>query len=267
MPKDLFKELTSLYDGLETLIKQLDRALKNAPPGRIQTSVSRSTFQYYLVNEGKKHYLPKCDREPAKQILQRDYDRKLLEKCKKIKGSLQRLLPCCSMETLLEIYESLPESKRVLLDPRITTRGQFVAEWELKATALYANFQNSHPLPDQFMTDRGENVRSKSELIIANLLNRHKIPYFYELPLQFKSGVVLYPDFTILNSVSRKVFYWEHFGMTDDFNYTSKMASKLYLYEHNGITPGENLIMTFESKDCPLDIGIVRKKIKEYLVD
>ena len=33
MPKDLFKELTSLYDGLETLIKQLDRALKNAPPG------------------------------------------------------------------------------------------------------------------------------------------------------------------------------------------------------------------------------------------
>jgi hypothetical protein len=45
-------------------------------------------------------------------------------------------------------------------------------------------------------TSRAETVRSKSEVIIANLLHAKDIDYHYEHPLEL-GGVVKYPDFTI----------------------------------------------------------------------
>jgi hypothetical protein len=58
-------------------------------------------------------------------------------------------------------------------------------------------------------TKRGEMVRSKSEVIIANMLFDADINYLYEEPLQLKDGSIRSPDFTI--SKNGKTFYWEHF--------------------------------------------------------
>ncbi|MEE3440399.1 MAG: hypothetical protein VZR07_10670, partial [Ruminococcus sp.] len=49
-----------------------------------------------------------------------------------------------------------------------------------------------------FETQRGEIVRSKSEVIIADALYYANIPYHYEKPIKVGDRVI-YPDFTVLN--------------------------------------------------------------------
>jgi len=61
-------------------------------------------------------------------------------------------------------------------------------------------------------TARGEMVRSKSEVIIANALTAKCVDYAYERPLTIE-GVTKYPDFTIEDMESGRILYWEHCGM------------------------------------------------------
>lgn len=106
-------------------------------------------------------------------------------------------------------------------------------------------------------------MRSKSEVIIADTLFRHNIPYRYEFPITLKrsnsddirrdfgSSITLYPDFLCLNTRTRTEFYWEHFGLMDDPAYSNNAAGKLRLYTENGILAGRNLIITMETQTEP----------------
>lgn len=55
-------------------------------------------------------------------------------------------------------------------------------------------------------TNRGELVRSKSEMIIANLLAQNEIPYEYEKAL-WLGNKRIHPDFTI--ELDFETYYWE----------------------------------------------------------
>lgn len=77
-----------------------------------------------------------------------------------------------------------------------------------------------HPENLRYETEQGDLVRSKSEVIIANILYQHRkdILYKYERPLEVMSDGKernIYPDFTILNIHTGKVTYWEHAGRMD----------------------------------------------------
>lgn len=117
-----------------------------------------------------------------------------------------------------------------------------------------------------FETDRGEMVRSKSELIIANILNQNKnLLYKYERPLELIINgkvQVFYPDFTILNINTGKITYWEHAGLMDDPTYSSQFVNKINNYLDNDIVLGNNLVVTYETKNNPLNIKYVRKNIE-----
>lgn len=67
--------------------------------------------------------------------------------------------------------------------------------------------------------EKGERVRSKSEVIIADMLNRKGISYRYEYPVYLKNVGQIYPDFTVLDAIRRREIYWEHLGMMDDPDY------------------------------------------------
>jgi len=68
----------------------------------------------------------------------------------------------------------------------------------------------------ELYTAKGERVRSKSEIIIADSLMRAGVPYRYEFPIILNGYGKIYPDFTVLNVGLRKELYWEHLGMMDD---------------------------------------------------
>ena len=111
----------------------------------------------------------------------------------------------------------------------------------------------------------GKYVRSKSEVMIAMVLQKYKIPFRVENPVEIE-GTCYYPDFTIRHPQTGEYYYMEHFGLMDDSRYIYKTVKKLCKYAKHGIVPMENLIMTFETKKHPLTIERVEYLIKEYFL-
>jgi hypothetical protein len=118
-------------------------------------------------------------------------------------------------------------------------------------------------------TMRGDAVRSKSEVIIANLLHAAKIEYHYEIPLEFE-GVTKYPDFTIEDDDAGITYYWEHCGLLHDPAYSRRWEEKEKWYRSNGILPLQEgggpkgtLIVTRDEIDGGIDSKSIGKMIKE----
>jgi len=96
-------------------------------------------------------------------------------------------------------------------------------------------------------TLKGELVRSKSEVIIANMLYDAGIEYEYEKELNLGEDGVRIPDFTIEDVESGLCFYWEHCGMLGDAAYNKHWQEKRELYKKHGIIEGLNLIVSKDS--------------------
>lgn len=143
-----------------------------------------------------------------------------------------------------------------MIRPVIKSDEDIIDSW-ISASYVQKQLPNDRPL---FRTDKGNLVRSKSELIIANKLLEAGIPYRYEARLTL-GGVILHPDFTILDVKHRREVYWEHFGLMDDLDYVTENLNRVNIYAHNGIILGDRLFLTMESKDIPLDMENVDKII------
>ena len=120
-----------------------------------------------------------------------------------------------------------------------------------------------HPEEKVYPTQKDEMVRSKSEVMLADMYNELGIPYRYEAELCMGSGKKKYPDFTLLKVDTREIIYHEHLGLMDDEKYRKMNLMKLEEYRRNGIFFGKNLIVTFEADGCYLNIKEIRKMIKE----
>jgi len=105
--------------------------------------------------------------------------------------------------------------------------------------------KNTFPLSGgSYHSQKGIALRSKSELIIANLLEKYNLPYHYDTALNFTEKTI-YPDFKIKNPYTNKLVIWEHFGALNQPDYERKMNDKMNTYLSHGYT-SENLIYTFE---------------------
>jgi energy-coupling factor transporter ATP-binding protein EcfA2 len=108
-------------------------------------------------------------------------------------------------------------------------------------------------------TSRGEFVRSKSELAIAEKLHGMGITYVYEQQLQL-GGQTRWPDFTITDEDSGITYYWEHLGMLSDPQYEARWLVKRAAYLAADIRPieeeagGDALIETTETAGTGLDM-------------
>lgn len=116
-------------------------------------------------------------------------------------------------------------------------------------------------------TSRGEFVRSKSELAIAEKLHGMGIAYVYEQPVLL-GGTTRWPDFTIADDESGVTYYWEHLGMISDPQYAMRWQTKRAAYLAAGIRPieenagGDVLIETRELAGVGLDMGEVERLVK-----
>ena len=111
-------------------------------------------------------------------------------------------------------------------------------------------------------TKRGPKVRSKSEVIISDIVYDHNILYKNETRLWI-NGRWIYPDLELLHPKTRKLFWWEHLGKLEDPNYVFKNLEKINVdYARSGIEVGKNLILTYETKDMPLTRSMVEERLK-----
>ncbi|GAM10432.1 putative protein [Geobacter sp. OR-1] len=117
-------------------------------------------------------------------------------------------------------------------------------------------------------TRRGEAVRSKSEVIIADLLLSKNLPYKYEKELLGSDGSRRYPDFTIEDEEMGVNYYWEHLGMLRDPNYRASWETKLEWYRSQGILPLEEnggangtLVITKDDPNGGIDSAAIEKLV------
>ena len=110
-------------------------------------------------------------------------------------------------------------------------------------------------------TVKGDMVRSKSEVIIADCLYYNGLDYKYEEPLELE-GQIKRPDFTVIDPDTDEVWYWEHCGMMTDARYRKRWEDKKAFYEKNGIKEGENLIVTYDDEKGGLDSSAIDKLVK-----
>ena len=123
-------------------------------------------------------------------------------------------------------------------------------------------------------TKRGDLVRSKSEVIIANELLAQGIDrYEYEAPLTLGNGETRYPDFTIIDDDTGAAYYWEHLGMLNHPDYRQRWKRKLESYRRSGILPCEDgggtegtLIVTRDDDRGGIDSAAIAQLIRDELV-
>lgn len=187
------------------------------------------------------------------------------------------------------IYFIVPRQKTALLSPelfytgitRATRHCTLLIEQDISPLLKIRRPESSHlvgincslfdftPAPDGFELLRREGymedrkihrtladvmVRSKSEVIIANLLFDREVAFEYEKPLYAPDGSFYLPDFTITWRGER--FFWEHLGLLVRDEYRRKWQIKREWYEKN--FPGR-LVTTEEGPNLSKDAQAVIK--------
>lgn len=194
-------------------------------------------------------------------LAQKEYDQKIIRAIDKELSITKKYLSGYPAVAAEQIYDTMHKKKQALIQPIKESDEVFIKKW---TSYDYQGKGFDIDVPEYYTTKK-ERVRSKSELIIADLLYRESIPYRYECPIYLRGMGKIYPDFTVLNVKKRKEYYWEHFGMMDDPSYAEKAIKKLSTYEQNGIFPGEQLIITFETRKNQLNQRQINKIIEYYL--
>ena len=182
------------------------------------------------------------------------------------------------------LYTALTRQKTkvvVLLQGSVTDLHRFSSERYSEAACRLTNLFGP-PMPIEVKgifleerlihnTARGELVRSKSEVIIANLLHAKGIDYEYEQELVL-DGIPTgkFPDFFIEDDDYGTKYYWEHLGMLGDPNYRHRWQDKEKWYYDNKILafkegggPNGVLITTRDDPNGGIDSSCINQLIEE----
>lgn len=255
------------FKEVNRILKQIDKELEYMPEGHLKIQKRLENVYYYqMIQENgktKKYYIEKRNAELIKKLACKHYYMKVQTKLKKEWEALKKFLNNYDEKIADDIYDQMPVEKKELIQPLRMTAGEVLRKWE---NERYEANQN-YPENLIYKTDQGEMVRSKSELILANMLNQNRkyLLYKYERPLELMQGdkiQVIYPDFTILNIQTGKITYWEHAGRMDDPKYANQFVYKVNGYMSNGIMPGRDLIFTYETMSNPLNMQNALKLIE-----
>lgn len=251
-------------DFLENLIGEKRKEIEKAPKGHINVARSGRRVQYYYKKDSKdkkRKYLKKIETPFTAAICQREYDEEVVKMAEIEKKRLEQLLDVYEKGTCEELYENLKEERKIFVNPIALSDEEFVSQW-LQKEYPRKGFAQDYP---EYYTDNGERVRSKSEILIANALKRHHVPYRYEEPIHLTGMGTVHPDFTVLNIRTRKEYYWEHMGKMDDPDYIQHALQRINAYERNSMFPGKKLILSHETHLRPLSTQKIEQIILQYL--
>ncbi|MEE3382705.1 MAG: hypothetical protein VZR08_01930 [Anaerovoracaceae bacterium] len=259
------QELKERESYLEKMIKKIDLSLVDAPNGKLRITSHHGIPKYYIrqnPHDKKSTYVNKSAMPQAAAIAQRDYDLMLKQAAQRELDALKELRLTWDQGTVEDVLPGLTPARRQLVTPRILTDEEYAEKW-LAEPYEPKGFKEGTP---EFYSAKGLRVRSKSEALLADMYDSYGIPMKYECPLKLKNGRVIHPDFKLLLIAERKVFIHEHLGMMDDPTYATRALRRLMELEMNGWYPGVNLIVTFETKNLPLDMRVVRHTVERLLL-
>lgn len=242
-------------------IFELQKEIKQAPPGDLICTQNSIYTKWYVSIGGTSKYIKKKEREYAERLARKKFEKFQLEEQK------QELRV---LNDYIASLEKIPRKSQQLLGDRRYI--ELLQHWGKKSAGRYQEWmfgkyeKNRNHLENLIhVTKSGYVVRSKSEMIIADALYANNIPFRYECELSL-GEMTLYPDFTIINPVTEEIVYWEHFGMMDVPSYINTCFNKLNIYAQNGIIPTISLIATYETEHIPLNSARVEAVIESFFV-
>ena len=256
----IVKLIENEYQEIKSKIHDIHNQLNLLPNGTLQCVQDGNTMRWYHCENGIRKYIPKKKKELAEQLAFRKY-------------LTNHLTHLNHEKTALEFYlrHHKPDHSHDILNPESPyfqlLKSHFLPTNEKCRLWMQETFQKNKNFPEQliYKSISGNIVRSKSELMIDMLLFMNRIPFRYECILQLEDNA-LFPDFTIMHPTTGKLYYWEHFGMIDNPGYCKNFSSKIQLYTSYNIIPSINLIMTFETKEHPLNTTIIERIVNDYFL-
>lgn len=263
----MIQNLDARINKLQTQCDYLRHKLSTFPEGELSIQKNGSYHRWVIKNKEQAVYCPKSNRSLAETMALKKYYSLLLfetEEELSLLKSYKKKLSSSNASKLLSADLLAESSPYYPLLQGYFAKDKFPVSAQKWCAESY-EVSHSHPEHLIHTTLAGHKVRSKSEVIIANLLYTNHIPYRYEAALPLKEFTA-YPDFTILHPVANKIFYWEHFGMMDNASYCDTACNKLKTYCYNGIFPSMQLITTYETSKCPISTDQVQQIITQYFL-
>ncbi len=243
----------------ERLLVQYERELQTLPKGILEESCGGRVV-HYIDEAGREH-----GSEKTAEVKKKISRRKLLEK--KVQA----------------IQENLTRQKK-LYDKYISYTDENIMD---KVARVYRKIllrEKERPVSGDgkrkgHKSLTGEALDSKSEVIIAMLLDIYGVKYYRGVKLYWPYGlsdeaelsraeldlpVYVVPDFVFVLPSGEKI-YWEHLGVLGDKKYSIHWMKKLVFYHWIGITQGVNLIVTADDCNGAVDPAVIADIIETKL--
>lgn len=253
----IYEKAVAVQSALEHENEILQEQISTSPDGTLYCGRENSSRRdrWYMFMNGKRIFLPPDEKELATQLARKRLNtKKLDDNCQEIKAVRAYLRHHkegrSNAEKLLQNCPALSD----LICSSNPSR-----EWMQESYRK----NNTYPEHLRFQAPDGQMVRSKSEVEIMTVLIELGIPYRYECAV-CDEGFTYYPDFTIWLPEQNSIKYWEHLGRIDDPSYRSDNFRKISWYIDHGIVPQDNLILTYETRDCPFTIVKARNFANFY---
>lgn len=254
----LKRELLARRQQLVRAIEKAEQAIAAAPDGTLRIDASKDKVRYFHVTgpSSRGVYIPEKDRAIAELLANKEYAQRVLPKAISEIHRIDLFLKKLETDSADLEFKKLVQPRKPIVSPFLLDDETYKKMWSAQSYERSA----SHPENLRFKTRRGEMVRSKSEVFIANTYFELGIPYRYDCPLELNNHVILHPDFTLLDTWHSQITYHEHLGLLGKADYWADTQWKLNEYRKNGIYVGKNLILTSETDEYPFDPELFRKR-------
>ena len=180
-PSQLRQQLYERVAQLNAVLTIKLKAIKKAPEGTLRISSCRGVTQYYhrqTPEDSRGTYITAARHDLAQKLAQKDYNRNLVKSLKKEIRLLQTTLTQLqkmekSQEAAHVLIKSFHPLRQELIIPATLSNEQYAAAWLAQKYKGRSFAADTPPL----LTSKGEHVRSKSEMLIADTQNCKEASY------------------------------------------------------------------------------------------
>lgn len=237
--------------------------LANLPEGTLRADVRGDKVYYSRRIGGRSYYINSRDTKLIDQLKERKFNAIGLEIVEKNIRCLQILCENYHSFTTGDIVKRMPKS--YLHDSESTGifNGRYIdaRDWE-NANYPKRDWNPLYKKPGH-LTLKGDSVRSKSELTIANILYSNGIPYHYEEEMEI-DGIMFCPDFKIYVEKSDRFVLLEHCGLMMNGDYQRSYGRKVARYIAADLMPWRDVFFTYDDRDGNLDTQIIQKIVEMF---
>ncbi len=245
----------------QSLKRMYEKKLATLPEGILSMTEQNGRQYYSKYVDGKKNYLGIGNVEEVVQLQRHRLLTELVKRIEKNERILKRFIrdyQDVSPQTVVRLLGKAYQSSDIV--ENILQGSKNYKKWGDQP------YQRSTKYPEALIhrTMKGDFVRSKSEVIIANTLYPKNLQYRYE-ELTKVGNYTFAPDFKIAVPHQNKIKILEHFGMMDDPKYRKRALWKIDVYLDAGFKPYEDILFTFDDFDGGIDAKNLDTLINSFL--